>query len=56
MNLAATIALIVMLQLPDREQAQHWANLAVRLKATPKQLADAWADWERAHQPVGVPA
>lgn len=53
-NLVPPIALVVMLQLPDRDEAQHWANLAIQFGATPEQLADAWANWDRAHQPLAV--
>jgi hypothetical protein len=56
MSLAVAIALAVMQDLPNREQAQHWANIAVRVGATPAELADAWAAWETAHEPLTVAA
>lgn len=54
MNLSAAFALIAMKLLPDRDEAQHWARVAARCGASPSELADAWADWERTHQPVAV--
>jgi hypothetical protein len=46
-NPDAAIALMIMGHTADRQLAEVWAQEAARRGATPKALADAWAEWDR---------
>lgn len=47
MNAPAAAAINAMGQCISREMAQHWARRAAKRGATPAELAEAWAEWDR---------
>lgn len=46
------LCLAFMRRTANRDCAQGWAQEALSRGATPEQIAQAWAEWDREHEPI----